>query len=108
MSLFYNVKGASVSGRKITTELVAPNLEYNVRSLLLTNVHDSVAATVTLFIQNDPTDTATNTYEIIHGVVIPVGAALAFEQPIIFKVPEAYGLYIKVGSNDLIDVTVNT
>lgn len=108
MGFFYNVKGSSVSGGQATTELVAPDIAYNVRSLLITNIHDSAAATITLFIQNDPTDAAANTYEIIHGVVIPAGSALSFEQPLIFSVPEEYGLYITVGSSDIVDVTVNT
>lgn len=107
MGLFYNVKGSSVSGGQATTELVSPGVEYNVKSLLLTNVHDSAVATVTLFIQNDPANTATSTYEITHGVVIPIGAALAFEAPLIFKVPEAYGLYITVGNNDLVDIIIS-
>ena len=108
MGFFYNVKGSSVIGGQETTELVAPNFAYNVRSLLITNVRDSTAATITLFIQNDPTDAATNTYKIINSVVIPAGSALSFEQPLIFRVPEEYGLYITVGSSDSLDVIVNT
>ena len=108
MSLFYNVKGSSVSGGQATTELVSPSIDYTVGSLLLVNIHDSAVATITLFIQNDPIDAASNTYEIAHGVVIPAGAALAFEQPLVFNVPSTYGLYITVGSSDTVDVTVNT
>jgi len=108
MGFFYNVKGASVSGGQVTTELVPPNIEYNVKSLLLVNTHDSASATVTLFIQNDPSSGTTNTYKITNNVSIPAGAALAFDQPLIFYVPEAYGLYVTVGSSDILDVTVNT
>ena len=108
MSLFYNVKGSSVSGGQATTELVPPGVDYDVESLLLVNIHDSAVATITLFIQNDPIDTTSNTYEIVHNVVIPSGATLVFEQPVTFNVPGDYGLYITVGSSDTVDVTINT
>jgi len=106
MALLYNVKGSSVSGGKATTELVGPDLEYSLKSVLLVNVHDSVAATVTLFIQNDPTSGTTNTYEITHGISIPATTSLFLSDGI--SLPGDYGLYISVGNNDLIDVIVNT
>ena len=107
MAFLYNVKGASVSGGKITTELVNPELEYSVKSILLVNVHDSAAATVTLFIQDAPISGTTSNYEITHGVSIPSGASLFLNNGIV-SLPNGYGLYITVGANDLIDVTVNT
>jgi hypothetical protein len=107
MALLYNVKGASVSGGKITTELVAPDLDYNVKSVLLVNVHDSAAATITLFVQNDPTSGTTNTYEITHGISVPSGASLFLDNNIV-NLPDGYGLYITVAANDLVDVTINT
>jgi len=106
MALFYNVKGSNVSGGQATTELVPPNQDYNVRSLLLVNLHDSADATVTLFIQNDPISGTTNTYEITHGIPIPATTSLFLSDGI--SLPGDYGLYISVGNNDLIDVTVNT
>ena len=108
MSLFYNVKGSSVSGGQATTELISPNIDRNVKSILLVNVHDSAAATVTLFIQDDPISGTTSTYEITHSVSIPALATLAFEEPLIFNIPEEYGLYITVGNNDLVDVIIKT
>ena len=108
MSLFYNVKGSSVSGGQATTELISPNVDRNVKSILLVNLHDTVAATVTLFIQNDPIDVKTSTYEILHSVSIPALATLAFEEPLIFSIPEEYGLYITVANNDLVDVIIKT
>jgi hypothetical protein len=108
MGFFYNVKGASVSGGKLTTELVAPDIDYNVSSLLLVNVHDSADATITLFIQDDPASGATSTYELTHGVAIPANTSLVLNSRSMFSFPEKYGLYITVGANDLVDVIVNT
>ena len=108
MALFYNVKGSSVTGGQVTTELVAPNTDYNVASLLLVNVHDSADATVTLFVQNDPISGTTNTYELTHGVAIPSGVSLVLDGATMFRFPSEYGLYITVAANDIVDVTVNT
>ena len=106
MSLLYNVKGSSVSGGQAETELVAPDNVYNVKSILLANVHDSADATITLFVQDDPTSGATSTYEITHALVIPAGASLVLDGAIL-KFPEKYGLYIQVNGGDTLDVTVN-
>ena len=108
MALFYNVKGSSVVGGKKTTELTAPNGEYNTSSLLLVNVHDTADATVTLFIQDDPASGSTSTYELVHGVKIPSGVSLVLNDAGMFKFLDQYGLYISVGNSDLIDVIVNT
>ena len=108
MSLLYNVKGSSVSGGQVTTELVAPDTDYNVKSVLLVNIHDSADARVSLFVQNDPISGTTNTYELTHAVVIPSGVSLALDGATMFRFPSQYGLYITVGSNDIVDVTVNT
>ena len=108
MALFYNVKGSSVVGGKKTTELTAPNGEYNTSSLLLVNVHDTADATVTLFIQDDPISGATSTYELAHGVAIPSGVSLILDNMSMFRFSNQFGLYISVGNNDLIDVIVNT
>jgi hypothetical protein len=108
MALFYNVKGSSVVGGKKTTELVAPSTDYNVKSILLVNVHDAADATVTLFIQDDPASGATSTYELMHGVAIPSGVSLILDNMSMFRFSNQFGLYISVGNNDLIDVIVNT
>ena len=108
MALFYNIKGSSVTGGQATTELVAPDTDYSVKSVLLVNVHDSADATVTLFIQDDPTSGTTSTYEITHGVAIPSGVSLVLDGATMFRFPNQYGLYITVAANDIVDVTVNT
>jgi len=108
MALYYNVKGASVSGGKETTELIAPNVNRSpVSHIQLTNVHDTADATITLFIQDDPTSGTTNTYKIINLVVVPAGSSLSLDNPKMFAFSDIYGLYITVGSSDIVDVIVS-
>ena len=108
MSLFYNVKGASVSGGQVTTELVAPNSDLDIRSMLLVNTQDSADATVTLFAQDDPTSGVTSTYEITHAVIIPATVSLFLNTATMFMFPKEYGLYITVTGNDTLDVIIKT
>ena len=103
MSLFYNITGST----GITVELIAPNQINDITSILLTNVHATADATVTLFIQDDPTSGATSTYNLIHTVAIPADSSLFLDNPTMFRFPELYGLYITVGSSDTVDVFVN-
>ena len=106
MSKFYNVKGASVSGGQETTELISPTEDNgNIRSVLLTNVHATADATVTIFIQDDPTSGATSTYNIISTIAIPSDTALLLDN--IPKFDDFYGLYMTVGSSDAVDVIIN-
>ena len=103
MSKFYNVTGST----GVTVELVAPNAANNIQSVLLTNVHATADATVTLFIQDDPTSGTTRTYNIIHTIAIPADSSLFLDNPSMFIFGEEFGLYITVGSSDTVDVIVN-
>ena len=108
MAKFYNVKGASVSGGQETTELISPTEDNgNIKSILLTNVHATADATVTLFIQDDPASGATSTYNIISTIAIPSDTALLLDNSSMFTFDNFYGLYITVGSSDTVDVFVN-
>jgi len=108
MSKFYNIKGASVTGGQETTELVSPTEDNtNIRSILLTNVHATADATVTLFIQDDPSSGATSTYNILSTVAIPSDTALFLDNPSMFKFDEFYGLYITIAGSDTIDVIIS-
>ena len=75
---------------------------------MLTNVHATADATVTLFIQDDPESGATSTYNFLSTVAIPSDTALFLDNPSMFKFDEFYGLYITVGSSDTVDVVVST
>ena len=105
---FYNIKGSSVTGGAATTELLAPSANNpNVKSILLTNVHATADATVTLFIQDDPVSGTTSTFNILSTVAIPSDTALLLDESSIFRYGDKYGLYITVGSSDTVDVMLN-
>ena len=104
MSKYYNVTGST----SVTVELVAPGSDASITSVLITNVHATADATVTLFIQDDPESGATSTYNFLSTVAIPSDTALFLDNPSMFRFKSVYGLYITVGSSDTVDVTVNT
>ena len=104
MSKYYNVIGSD----NVTVELVAPGADISVTSVLITNVHATADATVTLFIQDDPESGTTSTYNFLSTVAIPSDTALFLDNPSMFKFDEFYGLYITVGSSDTVDIVVST
>ena len=104
MSKFYNITGST----GVTVELISPTEDNNnIKSILLTNVHATADATVTLFIQDDPASVTTSTYNIISTVAIPSDTALFLDNPSMFSFEDFYGLYITVGSSDTVDVMIN-
>jgi hypothetical protein len=100
---YYNVTGST----GVTVELIAPDATNNIKSILLTNVHATADATITLFIQDDPESGATSTYNFLSTVAIPSDTALFLDNPSMFKFDEYFGLYITVGSSDTVDVIIN-
>jgi len=107
MSRFYNIDPSGDATQGVTVELVAPDDAINIKSILLTNVHATADATVTLFIQDDPESGTTSTYNFLSTVAIPSDTALFLDDPSMFRFGEFYGLYITVGSSDTVDVMVN-
>ena len=104
MSKFYNITGST----GITVELISPTEDNNnIKSILLTNVHATADATITLFIQDDPSSGATSTYNILSTVAIPSDTALLLDNPSMFRFDDFYGLYITVGSSDTVDVMIS-
>jgi len=105
MSKFYNITGST----GITVELVAPaNANVIIKSVLLTNIHSTDAAAVTLFIQDDPISGTTSTYKLINKIVIPASASLLLDEPSMFRFSEKYGLYAQVGASDTVDIMIST
>ena len=104
MSTFHNITGST----GITVELISP-IEDNggIKSILLTNVHATADATVTLFIQDDPASGATSTYNLIHTIAIPADSSLLLDETSMFKFGEQYGLYITVAASDTVDVIIS-
>ena len=103
MSKFYNITGST----GVTVELIAPDADNNIKSILLTNVHATADATVTLFIQDDPISGTTSTFNIIHTIAIPADSSLFLDNPTMFTFGTEFGLYIAVGGSDTVDVMVN-
>jgi len=106
MSRFYNVTGSTGT----TVELVSPaQSNFGIKSLLIANKNGSNnPATVSLFIQDDPTSGTTSTYHLIYKVIIPTASSLLLDNPSIFRFDEKYGLYIDVGAADTVDVVIGT
>ena len=105
MTRFHNITGST----GVTVELISP-IERNtgVKSILLTNIHATADATVTLFIQDDPVSGTTSTYNIISTIAIPSDTSLLLDNPSMFTFEDYYGLYITVGSSDTVDVMINS
>ena len=104
MSKFYNITGST----GVTVELISPTEDNtNIKSILLTNVHATADATVTLFIQDDPASDTTSTYNILSTVAIPSDTALLLDNPSMFRFDDFYGLYITVVSSDTVDVIIS-
>ena len=102
MSKFFNVTGST----GVTVELITPTEDNGgIKSITLTNVHATADATVTVFIQDDPSTGATSTYNIISTIAIPSDTALILDTIPAF--PDDFGLYITVGSSDTVDVAVD-
>ena len=105
MSKFYNITGST----GVTVELVSPTEDnVNIKSILLTNVHATADATVTVFIQDDPTSGTTSTYNLIHTIAIPADSSLLLDNSSMFRFDDFYGLYITVGSSDTVDVIISS
>ena len=105
MSKFYNITGST----GVTVELISPTAtNANIKSILLTNVHATADATVTLFIQDDPISSSTSTYNLIYTIAIPSGTSLLLDESSMFRFDEKYGLYITVGATDTVDVMIST
>ena len=101
---FHNITGST----GVTVELINPeSLTASIQSILLTNVHVTADATVTLFIENDPVTGASSTFNIIHTIAIPADTSLVLEGADIPKIPGGFGTYITVGSSDTVDVLIN-
>jgi len=101
---FYNIIGST----GVTVELLAPFSQVNnIKSIIIANTHDSDAATVTLFIEDQPTSGTSNTFNIINTLHIPFGTSLVLEDTDIPNIPSKFGTYITVGSTDQVDVLMD-
>ena len=103
---YHNVTGST----GVTVELLKPGDGVSgIKSILITNIHASAVATVTLFVQTTVSSTLEN-YKILNTVSIPAKVSLLLDESSIFNFPnhsKGFGFYITVGSSDTIDVLIN-
>ena len=102
MSLYYNIAGST----SVTTELVSPSSEVDINIISICNTHSSNDASITVFIQNDPTSGATSTYKITNAIALPAKTSLILDDSDLVTYDNEYGLYITVGSSDTVDVII--
>ena len=102
----------SVTGSTgVNIELIASGERVEIiRSIMITNTHVTADATVTLFIENDPTAAAASIFKILSTVAIPSDTSLLLDNSSVLSFDNSsngYGLYLTVGSSDTLDVMIN-
>ena len=104
---YHNITGST----GVDVELIAPGENVGeIRSIMIANTHATADATVSLFIQNDPTAAAVSTFYILSTVAIPSDTSLLLDNSSVLSFDNSsngYGLYLKVGSSDTLDVLIN-
>ena len=103
---YHNITGST----GVDVELIAPGEDIGaIRSIMVTNTHATADATVSLFIQNDPTAAAVSTFYILSTVAIPSDTSLLLDNSDMLSFnnsTEGFGLYLTVGSSDTLDVLI--
>ena len=104
MSIYHNVTGST----GVDVELIAPKSGItNINSILITNTHASAAATITLFLEDNPTAAAANIYKILSLYTIARNDYLLLDKEGMINFDNnIYGLYITVGSSDTLDIMI--
>ena len=103
---YHNVTGST----GVHVELLAPGDNAgDVKSIMLTNIHATADATVSLSIAklSSSSITSAETYYILHTIAIPADTSLVLEGADIPTIPAQFGTYITVGSSDTVDVLIN-
>ena len=100
---YHNITGST----GVTSELISSSEKRgSVGSINIANTRDGTA-TITVFIQDDPTVGTTSTFKIIENLVIPKGATFVIDGPIpLSRGNNGFGLHITVGSSDTVDVLI--
>tara|TARA_R100001163_G_scaffold65306_1_gene62033 strand:- start:1768 stop:2085 length:318 start_codon:yes stop_codon:yes gene_type:complete len=105
MATYHNIDGST----GINVELIKVGTGVrSIRSILITNTQGSNAATVSLFLQDDPAAASAKTYNILSTVSIPADTSLLLDEESLLTFNNTvYGLYMTVGSSDTLDVLIN-
>lgn len=104
---YHNITGST----GVDVELIAFGENVGaIRSIVITNTHATADATVSLFIQDNPTAAAASTFYIISTIAIPSDTSLLLDNSTVLSFDNSsngYGLYLTVGSSDTLDVMIN-
>jgi hypothetical protein len=105
ITLLHNIAGDAASGP--THELISANEDIrSVKSINIANTGSS-NATVSVFIQDNPTSSAASSFKIIEDLVIPSGVSFLLDDGIpLSQGQTSFGLYITVGLDDTVDVII--
>ena len=103
---YHNITGST----GVTVELIKPgDNTQGIKSIMLTNIHATADATVSLFLQNDPpSGITTSIFKILSTIAIPSDTALLLDDASLLSFNGlVYGLYITVLGSDTVDVLIN-
>tara|TARA_R100001594_G_C3911772_1_gene233453 strand:+ start:133 stop:465 length:333 start_codon:yes stop_codon:yes gene_type:complete len=104
---YHNITGST----GVNIELIAPGENVGaIKSIMIANKHATADATVSLFIQDDPTGASTSTFYIMSTVAVPSDTSLLLDNSSVLSFDNSssgYGLYLTVGSSDTLDVMIN-
>ncbi len=103
---YHNITGST----GVDVELLKPgDGASNIKSILITNIHATADATVSLFIQDNPTAAAASTFYMLSTVAIPSDTSLLLDNNSMLSFnnnTNGYGLYMTVGSSDTLNVLI--
>jgi hypothetical protein len=104
---YHNITGST----GVDVELIAPGENVGtIKSIMITNTHATADATVTLFVENDPTAAAASIFKILSTVAIPSDTSLLLDNSSVLSFDNSasgYGLYVTIGSSDTLDIMIN-
>ena len=106
MARYFNLLGPSVVDGKDTHELIAPGEANDISSITISPA-GSLDVNFKLFIEDDPISGTSRRITILNSIDVPYGGALILNETSMFSFGEEFGLYIKVGANDYIDLIIN-
>lgn len=106
MAKYFNLTGPGIVGGKDTYELTAPGAVNNIKSITIAPA-GSLNVAFTLFIEDDPISGTSRRITMLNNIVIPYKGGLILNDASIFDVGDEFGLYIKVGTTDSIDLIIN-
>ena len=101
---FYNVVGSTLA---IVELLSAGSIPSKINSILITNIHGSNAAEITLSLTRS-TSTGSEHFKILNSLSLPSKTSILIDDPGVLKIDPSFSLQIKVGSSDTVDVFINT